>query len=168
MKKNFLLLALGLLSSMGIKAQNLVVTLTNASIETFPISSIRSIKFGNSTMILNELNGTVTTWDISDINNYDFNSSSVGLNDQMYVENSTLQLFPNPSSNLVNIQFLGVQVGNIVIEIIDVNGKQIQEVYRGAHQGQQTYQWLSNAVIGTYYCRITTDKKVITKPVIIQ
>jgi hypothetical protein len=167
MKKNIVLLALGLLISMGIKAQNLVVTLTNASIETFPISSIKSIKFGNSTMILNEINGTVTTWDISDINNYDF-SSSVGLSDQMNIENSTLQLFPNPSSNLVNIQFSGVQVGNIVIEIIDVNGKQIQEVYRGAHQGQQTHQWLSNSIKGTYYCRITTDTKVITKPVIIQ
>lgn len=167
MIKNILLLALGLLSSMGIKAQNLVVTLTNSSIETFPISSIKSIKFGNSTMILNELNGTVTTWDISDINNYDF-SSSAGLNDQMNIENSTLQLFPNPSSNLVNIQFSGVQEGNIVIDIIDVNGKQIQEVYRGAHQDQQTHQWFSNSIKGTYYCRITTDTKVITKPVIIQ
>jgi hypothetical protein len=167
MKKNILLLALGLLSSMGIKAQNLVVTLTNASIETFPISSIKSIKFGNSTMILNELNGTVTTWDISDINNYDF-SSSVGLNDQMNIENSTLQLFPNPSSNLVNIQFSGVQVGNIVIDIIDLNGKQIQEVYRGAHEGQQTYQWFSSSVKGIYFCRISTNKKVITKPIIIQ
>ncbi len=167
MKKNILLLALLLLSSMGINAQNLVVTLTNASIETFPISSIKSIKFGNSTMILNELNGTVTTWDISDINNYDF-SNSVGLNDQMNIENSTLQLFPNPSSNLVNIQFSGVQVGNIVIDILDVNGKQIQEVYRGAHEGQQTYQWLSNSVMGIYFCRISTDKKVITKPIIIQ
>jgi hypothetical protein len=167
MKKNIMLLALGLLSSMGIKAQNLVVTLTNTSIETFPISSIKSIKFGNSTMILNEINGTVTTWDISDINNYDF-SSSLGLNDQMNIENSTLQLFPNPSSNLVNIQFSGVQVGNIVIDILDVNGKEIQEVYRGAHQGQQTHQWLSNSIKGTYYCRITTDTKVITKPVIIQ
>jgi hypothetical protein len=118
-------------------------------------------------MILNEINGTVTTWDISDINNYDF-SSSVGLNDQMNIENSTLQLFPNPSSNLVNIQFSGVQVGNIVIDIIDLNGKQIQEVYRGAQQSQQTHQWLSNSIKGTYYCRITTDTKVITKPVIIQ
>ena len=167
MKKNILLLALVLLSSMGIKAQNLVVTLTNASIETFPISSIKSIKFGNSTMILNELNGTVTTWDISDINNYDF-SNSVGLNDQMNIENSTLQLFPNPSNNLVNIQFSGVQVGNIVIDIIDVNGKQIQEVYRGAHEGQQTYQWFSSSVKGIYFCRISTNKKVITKPIIIQ
>ena len=167
MKKNILLLALGLFISMGIKAQNLVVTLTNASIETFPISSIRSIKFGNSTMILNEFNGTVSTWNISDINNYDF-SSSVGLNDQVNIENSTLQLFPNPSSNLVNIQFLGVQVGNILIDIIDVNGKQIQEVYRGAQEGQQTYQWFCNSVKGTYYCRITTDTKVITKPIIIQ
>jgi hypothetical protein len=118
-------------------------------------------------MILNELNGTVTTWVITDINNYDF-SSNVGLNDQVIVENSNLQLFPNPSSNLVNIEFFGVQVGNIVIDIIDVNGKAIQEVYRGAHQGKQTYQWFSNSIKGTFYCRITMDYKTITKTVIIQ
>jgi len=69
---------------------------------------------------------------------------------------------------LVNIEFFGVQVGNIVIDIIDVNGKAIQEVYRGAHQGKQTYQWFSNSIKGTYYCRITMDHKTITKPVIIQ
>ena len=153
--------------SLGLKAQNLTVTLTNNSTASFPITSIRSIKFSNSTMILNELNGTVTTWDIADINNYDF-SSIVGLNDQATVENSSLQLFPNPSSNLVNIEFFGVQVGNIIIDIVDVNGKPIQEVYRGAHQGKQTYQWFSNSIKGTFYCRITMDHKTITKPVIIQ
>ena len=153
--------------SLGLKAQNLTVTLTNNSTASFPITSIRSIKFSNSTMILNELNGTVTTWDIADINNYDF-SSIVGLNDQTTVENSSLQLFPNPSSNLVNIEFFGVQVGKIVIDIIDVNGKPIQEVYRGVHQGKQTYQWFSNSIKGIFYCRITMDHKTITKPVIIQ
>jgi hypothetical protein len=61
-----------------------------------------------------------------------------------------------------------VQVGNIVIDIIDLNGKQIQEVYRGAHEGQQTYQWFSSSVKGIYFCRISTNKKVITKPIIIQ
>ena len=153
--------------SLGLKAQNLTVTLTNNSTASFPITSIRSIKFSNSTMILNELNGTVTTWAIADINNYDF-SSMVGLNDQATVENSSLQLFPNPSSNLVNIEFFGVQVGKIVIDIIDVNGKPIQEVYRGDHQGKQTYQWFSNSIKGIFYCRITMDHKTITKPVIIQ
>lgn len=165
--KKVLLLTIISLSTTVLKAQNLVVTLNNFTSETFLVSSIQSIKFGDSTMILKELNGTVTTWDITDINYYDF-SSDLGLNDQIKVENSTLELFPNPSNNLVNIQFFAVQSGNIMIDIIDGNGKQIQQIYRGAHQGQQTYQWHSHSVKGTYFCRITTEKKVITKPVVIQ
>ena len=167
MKKNILFIAIGLLSSIGLRAQNMVVTLDNATTETFAVASIQSIKFGDSTMILKEINGTVTTWDITDIDNYDF-SSGVGLNDQVIVENSSLHLFPNPSSDLVNIQFFSAHEGNITIDIIDVEGKLIQQVYQGAHHEQQTHQWVSNAVKGTFYCRITTAYKTITKPIIIQ
>jgi hypothetical protein len=70
------------LSSIGLRAQDLIVTLNNSTTETFAIATIQSIKFGDSTMILKEINGTVTTWDITDIDNYDF-SSGVGLNDQV-------------------------------------------------------------------------------------
>jgi len=167
MKKNILFIAIGLLSSIGLRAQNMVVTLDNATTETFAVASIQSIKFGDSTMILKEINGTVTTWDITDITNYSF-TSNAGLNDQVIVENSSLHLFPNPSSDLVNIQFFSAHVGNITIDIIDVEGKLIQQVYQGAHHEQQTHQWISNSVKGTFYCRITTAYKTITKPIIIQ
>ena len=122
----------GLLSSIGLRAINMVVTLDNATTETFAVASIQSIKFGVSTMILKEINGTVITWDITDITNYSF-TSNAGLNDQVIVENSSLHLFPNPSSDLVNIQFFSAQLGNITVDIIDANGKLIQQVYQGAH-----------------------------------
>jgi hypothetical protein len=115
----------GLLSSIGLRAQNMVVTLDNATTETFAVASIQSIKFGVCTMILKEINGTVITWDITDITNYSF-TSNAGLNDQVIVENSSLHLFPNPSSDLVNIQFFSAQLGNITVDIIDANGKLIQ------------------------------------------
>ena len=131
----------GLLSSIGLRAQNMVVTLDNATTETFAVAAIQSIKFGVSTMILKEINGTVITWDITDITNYSF-TSNAGLNDQVIVENSSLHLFPNPSSDLVNIQFFSAQLGNITVDIIDANGKLIQQVYQGAHHEQQTHQQL--------------------------
>ena len=40
MKKNILFLAIGLLSSIGLRAQNMVVTLDNATTETFAVASI--------------------------------------------------------------------------------------------------------------------------------
>ena len=116
------------MSSIGLRAINMVVTLDNATTETFAVASIQSIKFGVSTMILKEINGTVITWDITDITNYSF-TSNAGLNDQVIVENSSLHLFPNPSSDLVNIQFFSAQLGNITVDIIDANGKLIQQVY---------------------------------------
>jgi hypothetical protein len=111
----------------------MVVTLDNATTETFAVASIQSIKFGVSTMILKEINGTVITWDITDITNYSF-TSNAGLNDQVIVENSSLHLFPNPSSDLVNIQFFSAQLGNITVDIIDANGKQIQQVAYAHHE----------------------------------
>lgn len=65
MKKHIVLIAIALMSSLGLKAQNLVVTLDNATTETFAVASIQSIKFGFNTMILKELNGTVTTWTLT-------------------------------------------------------------------------------------------------------
>ena len=66
------LVLMTILCSIGLNAQNLVVTLTNTTTASFPISDIQSIKFGASSMILYKLDGTVTTWDIIDIDNYAF------------------------------------------------------------------------------------------------
>ncbi len=61
-----------MLGSVGLNAQNLVVTLTNTTTASFPISDIQSIKFSASSMILYKLDGTVIAWDIVDIDNYAF------------------------------------------------------------------------------------------------
>jgi hypothetical protein len=67
MKKTITLFLMIFPFCLGIKAQNLVVTLNNSTIETIPIATIQGIKFGTSSMILNEFDGTVTTWNIQDL-----------------------------------------------------------------------------------------------------
>jgi len=163
----FVLLLLTILSSTGINAQSVVVTLVNTTTESFSLAGIQSIKFGPGSMIIYELDGTITSWDIAQIDNYAFDGAT-SLNDQFKLENSTLTIFPNPATHLVNIQFTSSYNTSVTIDIIDANGKQIHHVYNGNHQGIQAYQWNSSVPKGIYYCRIVTDNKLITKPVIVQ
>ena len=153
--------------SFQLSAQNLVLTLNNTTVEIFPIANIQSIKFGISSMILNEFDGTVTTWNIQDINNYAFDSSS-GIKDVIDINKGSLTIFPNPSIGEVNIQFESEKTSLITIEIIDSKGNQIQNIFRGEHQGKETYKWNGNVPNGVYYCRILTENKTISKPIIIK
>lgn len=153
--------------SMALKAQNLVVTLNNSTTEAFPVSGIQSIKFGAESMILNELDGTVTTWDIAVIDSYAFEGTA-NLSDELNIESSNLTVYPNPASNLVNLAFTTSHATIVTIEVLDASGRLIEQVYQGEHQGEQTYKWNSNVQSGTYYCRINTGSKIISKPIIIQ
>jgi hypothetical protein len=166
-KQKNIILILTILWNLGLTAQNLVVTLNNTTTETFPIANIKSIKFGISSMILNETDGTVNTWNIQDINNYTFDGSS-GIKDLIDINQSNLTIFPNPAVGLVNIQYTAGLMTFITIEIIDINGKSIQQIYHGEQNGKQLYTWGANVPKGIYYCRILTENKSISKPIIIK
>jgi hypothetical protein len=167
MKKPIVLIAIGLLSSVGLKAQNLVVTLDNATTETFAVASIQSIKFGFNTMILKELNGTVTTWNIDDITNYAFSLLSSDDDDLIVTSENALSVYPNPSGGDLSIRFHSIENTTISVEIVGVDGRRLHEVYSGDHQGLHTYRFTARLSTGLYYCRVMTDRKMIIKPFVV-
>jgi len=148
-------------------AQDLVVTLQDNTTETFAIAGIRSIKFGASSMILNQLDGTVTTWNIEDIDNYTFDEST-SLPTPAASSISAIQIYPNPASNLVNLKFEIKESSYITAEITDAQGRHVEQLFQGYVQGEQHYQWQSQVPKGVYYLRISTSQKLVTKPIIIQ
>lgn len=149
-----------------INAQNLTVTLIDNTMQSFAISEISSIKFESGTMILRETNGTTTSWSTPSISDYSFGALNV--NDHLFVEKSNLNLYPNPSTALVNIKYNTNSNTTITIDIFDVNGRLIEQLFKGNHSGEHIYQWHSKANKGVYFCRISSDSKVISKPIIIQ
>jgi hypothetical protein len=169
--KNLWLLALTLLSAIGLQAQNLVVTLTNSNTETFAVADIQSIKFGTETMILNELDGTVNTWDINDIENYAFDGVA-NIHESTTIISDEVNVYPNPSSGLVHINYSSNVSGQITIAVYDVNGRLIEELFNGESQETTAISWNAKAnnmvQAGKYLVKITTTNKTITKPIIIQ
>lgn len=172
--KDFKLKSLALLVTLflgvgGIKAQDLVVTLTNGNTESFAVANIKSIKFGASDMSLYELNGTTNIWNINDIDNYAFDGLA-NLEESMNISSNNLNVFPNPSSDNVTIYYTSNFSGKITISVTDMNGKQVEDIYFGEHNTETEIYWKAKEKnpSGKYLIKITTENKVITKPVIIQ
>jgi len=166
-------LTLLIISLLGIisfsKAQDLVVTLTNGNVESFPVGDIQSIKFGAEDMMLYELNGTTNTWNIDDIDNYAFDGQA-NVEESMNIAANNLKLYPNPSSDQVTINYSSTISGNIAISVFDMNGKQVENIYSGEHNTETEMVWNAkqNNPSGKYLIKITTENKILTKSVIIQ
>jgi hypothetical protein len=121
MKKNIFLVLAAILFTLGLQAQNLIVTLTSGTIEIFPVEQVRSIKFGTCTMIVNEMNGTVNTWNLDAVENYAFDQETNGV--EVNVENTSLHVYPNPSLDVVHISYKNSNASEISISLLDVSRK---------------------------------------------
>ena len=167
--KPIALLAAGLLWSSLSQAQDLVVTLMNGNIELFAAANIQSVKFGATDMSLYELNGTTNIWNITDIDNYAFDLAA-NLEENLNLSTDNLNVFPNPSSDKATINYMSNFSGNINISVIDMSGKQVEAIYSGEHNKKIEITWNAkqNNPSGKYLIKIVSDKKVITKPIIIQ
>ena len=84
-------------------------------------------------------------------------SSLVGLAENNAL-NSQMQLFPNPTTGVVNVTLAEEAAkGNVAIQITDVLGKVVATQQRGAN-GQSTFSFdLSKLPNGVYMARISTD-----------
>ena len=158
-------LALGISPQLSAQTQ-LIVTLNNSNTETFALTEIRSIKFGTETMNLHSNNGDVITWNISDISSYSFEGPT-GLSETEGFPGK-LELFPNPATNQMLISFSSAQSQHITIEILDLLGKKVRDIYSGNHSLHQSYPWQVDVPQGLYICRVSTKDGITTKSIIIK
>jgi len=160
--------AMLLLSSYASNAQSqLTVSLTNGQTDEFYVSDIRSIKFINNSMNITENNGTQNSWPIVDIIEYSFKgANSIGQTSES--TSSYLNIFPNPVSDKLSMEYWSLNESKITIELLDLSGKIVRTVFEGIHQGKQTYTWTKDLPSGMCLCRIVSKNKSITKPFAIQ
>ena len=145
----------------------LTVSLTNGLTDAFYVSDIRSIKFINNTMNITENNGTQSSWPIVDIIEYSFKgSNSIGQTSES--TSNYLNIFPNPVSDQLSMEYWSLNESKITIELLDVSGKIVRSVFEGFHQGKKIYTWTKDLPSGMYLCRIVSKNKSITKPFVIQ
>jgi len=156
--------ALGaLLALSGVQAQSLHVHGTDGTSEEFPVAHIRSIKFGEGAMHLHLLAGGSHSWPLDEIRSYDLTPFSTSITEN--TADAVMTIHPNPSNGPIRIAYQADTAGPIVVDILDISGRALAQVYTGTH-AQRTLLTYDPTPLGPglFVCRITdVDGFVHTK-----
>ncbi len=124
---------------------------TYATNGSYPVSLTVTDSCGNDTTITN--NVTIST---------------IGLA-SLFKANSTVSIYPNPTSGLVNIDFAINDVQEISVVISDITGREITTLFHGETASEQLSFDTNNLNSGSYYIQIrSAEGGVIMKKLIIQ
>jgi hypothetical protein len=75
-----------------------------------------------------------------------------------------VNIYPNPVSNILNLQINSAEVQSTQIKITDMAGRIYFTSFIQLHSGQQTYKIdLSNFAAGTYSIQLLSEKIVLNK-----
>lgn len=154
-------------SAESLAQTHLFVKLSSGIIQSHPLNEIRSLKFGNSSMIVNPLASAPVTYNTSGIAEYYFGNST-GTDELNFSADFSLSVFPNPASNHLAVQYANQGNELIKISLHDATGRIIQSIYEGFHQDRKVYEQVLDVPAGLYFCRVSGDKKTISKPVVVQ
>ena len=164
----FLLSGAFLLPSAESLAQtHLFVKLSGGIIQSYPLNDIRSLRFENSSMIVNPLTSAPVSYSTSSIAEYYFGNST-GTEEVNFPADFLLSIFPNPASDHIAVQYASRGNELIKISLHDATGRIIQSIYEGFHQDRKVYEQVLDVPAGLYFCRVSSDKKTISKPVVVQ
>jgi hypothetical protein len=78
-----------------------------------------------------------------------------------------VKVFPNPTSELLIVEFLAVQSNHTSISLCDLNGRILQEKSIKTVGTQQEIFGISQYSAGNYFLKINIDKVVLVKKVVI-
>ncbi len=94
----------------------------------------------------------------------DFFEVTVGVEEQL-IDNSmgSINVYPNPASDRLNLEFLLERDSEIAIEIFDLSGRKVSESAHQFNKGNQQIQFNVNGyATGVYYVRIQAGEHVET------
>ncbi|MCD4773768.1 MAG: thiol protease/hemagglutinin PrtT [Bacteroidales bacterium] len=96
-------------------------------------------------------------------------ASHVEIDEIITEEKYGFTVYPNPSSEKVNICLELPYSENVKLEIRDVCGKLVNDIYTGwLNKGNHTFVWHINVNNGIYNVSINTEKSMQTKKIIIK
>lgn len=148
------------------ESQDLVISFVDETTETFELSSLGSIKFVSGNMEIHLNDGAIFSYSTVNIEKYEIlNTLSVT---DFQLNNEQFKIYPNPSTGVVYIELDPNTSGIEKIEIIDLNGRIVEHVYNENRQNNHIFSWNSNVKPGVYYCRVTTAKSTVSKPIILK
>jgi PKD repeat protein len=92
----------------------------------------------------------------------------VGTGIESLADGATLELYPNPTSDVINVAFNGSKTQSLTVRVVNMNGQLVYTDAVGQYAGQYKNAIdLSAAAKGVYFVQIITDKGTINRKVVL-
>jgi len=119
-------------------------------------------------IVLKASGSAPTNLDYLWVDNLAFTGTVTGLTTQESVL-SNVNVFPNPSADLINVTLNLKSEQKVSLELVDVTGKLIVSKDLGLLQGESNHSLNSNGITkGIYFVKVVSDKGTETKKIIIE
>jgi hypothetical protein len=120
-------------------------------------------------MLIYHDNGSILEFEISEIRKLTFDQMVSFTETPVLQKLLSMNLFPNPASNYINIDFSVPEEGEVVLELFSLNGVLVKSIYPGKlPSGNHSYRWqTSDLVHGTYICMVRQNQQVLSRKVIV-
>lgn len=146
----------------------------DGSQENFEIADVRKATFSGANMLLHTNEGTVYTWNRATIDFYRYNEVVTSEGRTFVSELPQINVFPNPTSGKVTIQYTLNEDTSIQLEILDLQGKIVFKIDLGVQtHGTHSTSWDGNEISGmhvssgSYFCQIVMPKMRVSRKFVV-
>lgn len=172
--KNKRFITLGIIAAClgcyNLSAQNVHFNYNDGTSKSFSLSTIRKITFTNENMNVILHDGNTHSKTISELSYFKFDENSSAIGElPSKTQESIVNIYPNPTNGIINVDFSVNEKDDFVIEVYDMSGKLIlSEKYNyqqlGIHHSSIN---LNEFEKGAYLCVVKNSTRKISKKLII-
>lgn len=159
------ILLLGL-SLTGLQAQTMYVMETGGEQTPYSLSNVSKITFEDENVTVNQNGVDPITYEVPNLRYLSFKNHTVGISESTNVLTETLNTYPNPVQDVMNIDLSNVKNVNGTISILGIDGKLLQT--RQIAETTIVTLDISSLSTGMYICRYSNSTEIKTVKIIKQ
>ena len=148
----------------GLQAQTMYVKQSNGTQTAYAYSNLRKMTFAPGIVTVQKTDNTTAVYALSSIKYLSFYDFTTGINESQTAAVNTLLTYPNPASDMLNIDLRRTknEVGRI--SILNIEGK-VMQTQKTSGMGILTIN-LSQLPQGIYLCRYTSGTETKTVKIV--
>lgn len=158
-----LLLGLGLT---GLQAQTMYVRPTTGTQTAYALSNIQKMSFSSGNLTVTETDNSSGVFALNGLRYLNFTDLTTSLEETLSVQNQTLSAYPNPVSDVLNIDLTGIVLEEGTLSILNLVGKTV--LSRQVSQAGVLSVDISQLSNGIYLCRFSNATELKTVKIIKQ
>ena len=142
----------------GLHAQSMYVKESNGTQTAYILRNIRNMSFSSGNLTIIKTDNSRGVYVLNGLRYLNFSTSSTGLDEQILVQKNTLIAYPNPATNVLNIDLSGAFHQEGILRILNYEGKTVIS-RKVSNESVESFD-ISHLPNGIYLCCYIISSKI--------